>query len=307
MNKLFAGIFLTLIIFVFTACGNSETSNQNFSATLKNTFQVIGGVKSDLSQAAENLSANDSENTSANLKQIFDISKEKISAENAKLTNAEVPENFSASNQKILECLKIEYNLMDRLKENLSVQNEYEAADNFSKSKELFTNLKEQSALLNVDGNNFEEVFDLSSVCQKIENYFNAKKQLRYEKDSAEQAKKDAAAAAAEQAKQRAEAQRRAQSSNDIFCGVGGVTGWSCYAMPDTFRRYNGVGDEYCMYTATLKMITQSGDVKYLDYTIHVGNFPAWFENSQGFKGRISSETNVEQGLLNCLLNHYGD
>ena len=95
----------------------------------------------------------------------------------------------------------------------------------------------------------------------------------------------------------------------DVYCGVGGITGWTCYAMTETFHRYDGDmargGEEYCSYTATLKMVTQSGNVHYLDYIIHVGNFPAWFENSQGYKGRITAETNVEQNLLNCLSNYY--
>ena len=273
MNKFFAGIFLTLTIFVFTACGNSETSNQNFSATLKNTFQVIGGVKSDLSQAAENLSANDSENTSANLKQIFDISKEKISAENAKLTTAEVPENFSASNQKILECLKIEYNLMDRLKENLSVQNEYEAADNFSKSKELFTNLKEQSALLNVDGNNFEEVFDLSTVCQKIENYLNTRKQLRFDRDNA--------TAQAAQVKQNIAPP--VANNNGVYVGSYN-DGTPVYILPETITR-NYYGSQFTFTCA----VRAGNDM--LHYVFegddNLDDMATTYRNNEGYRGGV--------------------
>ena len=219
------------------------------------------------------MSANDSENTSANLKQIFDISKEKISAENKNLTDAEVPEKFSASNQKILECLKIEYNLMDRLKENLSVQNEYEAADNFSKSKELFTNLKEQSALLNVDGNNFEEVFDLSTVCQKIENYLNTRKQLRFDRDNA--------AAQAAQVKQNIAPP--VANNNGVYVGSYN-DGTPVYILPETITR-NYYGSQFtftCAVRAGNDMLHYvfEGDDNMDDMAIT-------YRNNEGYRGGV--------------------
>ena len=58
------------------------------------------------------------------------------------------------------------------------------------------TALKEKSALLKVNGNNFEESFDLFPVYEKINFYLKARSQLRYEKDMAEQAEREAVAAA---------------------------------------------------------------------------------------------------------------
>ena len=270
MKKFFAGIFLTLTIFIFTACGNSETSGQNFSATLKNTFQVVGEIKTDLSQAAENLSVSSSENTVANLQKILDSSKEKISAENEKLTNAEVPEKFSDSSKKILECMKIEYNLLDRLKENISNANEYEAVENFSKSKELFTNLKEQSALLNVDGNNFEEVFELSSVCQKIENYLLGRKQLRYEKDSAAQAQKNVVPVAP-------------PSSGGVYIGSYS-DGTPVYILPETITR-NYYGSQFTFTCA----VRAGNDM--LHYVFegddNLDDMATTYRNNEGYRGGV--------------------
>ena len=189
-----AGLIVAVFIFgvALSQSVKNSTVQENYSETIAKTYMEVSGVKNDLTISANNLSVNGAENFLQNL----DASKEILSNEVKKLDSAEVPEKFSDNHRKILECLKTEYNLMNRLKENFSIQNEYEAADNFAKSKELFTSLKEQSAFLTAQGNNFEEVFELSAVCDKAEKYFNTKRQLRYEKDQKEQAEREKAAAA---------------------------------------------------------------------------------------------------------------
>ena len=179
-----------------------DNAQENYSEKITKTYLEVSGVKKDLETSANNLSANGAEN----FIQTLNTSKEILSNEVKKLNAIEVPEKFLDDHKKVVECLKTEYNLLDRLKENFSIQNEYEAADNFSKSKELFTNLKEQAAFLSVDRNNFDEVFELSAVGEKIENYLNGKKQLRYDKDQKEQAEREKIAAA-EKAKQQAAAE----------------------------------------------------------------------------------------------------
>ena len=99
--------------------------------------------------------------------------------------------------------------------------------------------------------------------------------------------------------------------ARDIYVGTSNATGWDCYAITETFRRYNGDmdrgGETAYTYTATLKMITRNGNVKYLDYTFHAGNFPLWFENSQGYRGRVTSSTPIEWQLYQVISNYYGN
>lgn len=181
-----------------------STSQEDYSKAITKTYQTVAEVKNNLQNAADNLNAYDADQQ--NFLQFLDTSKEILADENKKLSTLEVPEKYLDANKIIIDCLKVEYNLIDRLKDNFAIQNEYEAAENFSKSKELIIGLKEQSAFLNVEGNNFEEVFELSSIAGKVESYFNARKQLRYDKDQKEQAAREKAAAA-EKARQQAAAE----------------------------------------------------------------------------------------------------
>ena len=167
---------------------------ENYFATLADTYQIVADIKNNLNYAADSLNVQNSEQT--NFIQILEISEELLANEVKKLNAVEVPENFSEDNKKIIECLTNEYHLMNRLKENFSIRNEYEAADNFPKSKELITTLKERSAFLVVEKNDFDEIFELSAVGEKIEKFLNAKKQLRYDKDQKEQAEHEKAEAA---------------------------------------------------------------------------------------------------------------
>lgn len=172
----------------------NSTSQENYSKKITKTYQLVAEVKNILQNAANNLNPHNADQQ--NFLQFLDASKEILANENKKLSALEVPEKNSDAHKKIIDCMKIEYNLMNRLRENFSIQNEYEAADNFQKSKELFTNLKEQSSFFIFEGNDFEETFDLSAVSEKLEKYFDAKKQLRYDKDQREQAEREKAAAA---------------------------------------------------------------------------------------------------------------
>ena len=204
-TKNIVAIILSLIAITATASYKFySTSQKDYSNAIIKNYQKVAEVKNNLKNAADNLNPNNADQN--NFLQILETSKEILSNENKKLNQLEVPEKNSDAHKKIIDCLKTEYNLLDRLKENFSIQNEYEAADNFSKSKELFTNLKEQSAFLSVEGNNFEGIFELSAVSEKLEKYFNAKKQLRYDRDQKEQTEREKAAAE-EKAKQQAAAE----------------------------------------------------------------------------------------------------
>ncbi len=95
----------------------------------------------------------------------------------------------------------------------------------------------------------------------------------------------------------------------DVYVGTSSATGWDCYVMTETIQRFNGDmdygGETYCLYNVTLKMITRSGNVRYLDYTFHIGNFPMWFENSQGYKRRVTQkDTPIEWNMHNVIKNY---
>ena len=189
---------LIVVAFIFgvtlSQSVKNSTAQENYQHAVKNTYQSVADVKYILQNIADNLNIQNSDQN--NFLQALENSKEILANENKNLNQLEVPAEYSDVHKKIIDCLKTEYNLLDRLKENFAIQNEYEAAENFVKSKELFTNLKEQSAFLMVKGIDFEEVFDLSAVSEKLEKYFSAKKQARYEKDQKEQEEREKAAAA---------------------------------------------------------------------------------------------------------------
>ena len=97
--------------------------------------------------------------------------------------------------------------------------------------------------------------------------------------------------------------------ARDVYVGTSSATGWDCYIMTDTIKRYNGDmdygGDTAYTQKATLKMVTGSGNVQYLDYTFHVGNFPMWFENSQGYRGRVTrNDTPIEWNMHQVMKNY---
>ena len=92
-------------------------------------------------------------------------------------------------------------------------------------------------------------------------------------------------------------------AAEDVFVGPSPATGWRCYVMTETFRRDNvGTGR-----SITLKMITKSGKLKYLDYYFwrdsdFVNKRYIWrFENSQGYKGIIGDDTPIESAMFEVI------
>ena len=94
--------------------------------------------------------------------------------------------------------------------------------------------------------------------------------------------------------------------ARDIYVGTSNATGWDCYVMTETFKRLVGAR---LNYEVTLKMITGSGNVRYLDYTIGLGGgYPIWYRNSQGYSGEITQYgTPIEWNMYQTLRNYYGD
>ena len=195
-KKIICSILVIGLIIAFGVYNYIDNLQKNYFISISNTFQTVNEIKDNLSNAAESLSTNDVKSTTDNLKQVLDETKEKLTVENEKLISLDTPDKFVDQNKKISDCLKLEYNLMDRLKNVFEFTNEYEAVENFNKSKDIMTDLKEQSTMLNVNGNNFEEVFNISPVYEKIETYLKSRTQLRYDKDMKEQAEREAEAAA---------------------------------------------------------------------------------------------------------------
>ena len=78
--------------------------------------------------------------------------------------------------------------------------------------------------------------------------------------------------------------------ARDIYVGTSNATGWKCYVMTETIRHPN-----IRRYYVTLKMITRSGNVKYIDYEFWIEK-KRWeddkeyvtFKNSQGYKGKVN-------------------
>lgn len=94
--------------------------------------------------------------------------------------------------------------------------------------------------------------------------------------------------------------------AQDVYVGTSPATGWDCYIMTETFQRLVGAR---LNYEATLKMVTNSGSVRYLDYTIGLGGgYPIWYRNSQGHSGAITQYgTPIEWEMYQVLRNYYGD
>lgn len=200
-------LYALLAVFAITAYAGYnffKGAKTNYSDEITDIYQAVSDIQSDLSVAAGNLSATDSEKTSEDFIKKLNSSKESLMDKNKTLNNIDVPEKSSDDIKKLTECLKTEYNLMNRLKEILSIKNEYDAVDDFNKSKDLMIDLKEKSAMLSIEGNNFEDVLNLAAVYEKIEKYLATRKQLRYDRDMATQAAETQAAAQAERDRQAA-------------------------------------------------------------------------------------------------------
>ena len=96
--------------------------------------------------------------------------------------------------------------------------------------------------------------------------------------------------------------------AKDVWVGTSPTTGWQCYIMTETIR---DVSDNQYRSTvqATLKMVTQSQNVKYLDYTFKEGvSTHYWyFETSQGFEGMIDQyKTPIEYNAFVVVRRYLG-
>ena len=84
-------------------------------------------------------------------------------------------------------------------------------------------------------------------------------------------------------------------NAQDVYVGTSNTTGWDCYLMTETMHEIN-----VNRFEVTLKMVTRSRSIKYLDYTFWRDNGGAswWFSNSQGYSGKVdSNETPIEWNI----------
>ena len=290
-NKILAAVIALLAVSSAVGYQYFKGEKTNYLDAVTETYQAVAEIQSDLSIAAGNLSATDAgtvETFVGKLNSAKDILLEK----NKNFSKVDVPEESADDNKKLLESLKTEYNLMNRWKEAVSINNEYEAADDFAKSKDLMLELKEKSAMLSIDGNYFEEIFNLATAYEKVEKYLNAKKQSRYDKDQKEQAERDKAAAA-EKARQEAAvaAAERKKNSAEREIGVYPATGLRAYLLTDTITRFSDG------FSCTV-VCYPSGNPYYISYTFTQRYNGVYFTNSDGYGEYINSfETPVEYNV----------
>lgn len=89
-------------------------------------------------------------------------------------------------------------------------------------------------------------------------------------------------------------------SAQDVYVGTSSATGWDCYIMTETIQIFNGG-----IKKAKLKMVTQSKNVKYLDYRFEWdANIIGYhFSNSSGYRGIVDRyETTIEYNMLQVIL-----
>ena len=100
--------------------------------------------------------------------------------------------------------------------------------------------------------------------------------------------------------------QNNSAQAQDVYVGTSNTTGWACYLMTETIRGdYN---QHRSVAQATLKMVTQSNNVKYLDYTFRkLGRYTWSFRTSQGYEGEVDPYvTPIEYKSLNVAKNYLG-
>ena len=99
--------------------------------------------------------------------------------------------------------------------------------------------------------------------------------------------------------------QNNSAQAYNIYIGTSGE-GWDYYAMTETFSRF---GKTNLTYSATFMVITNTGKIEFLPYTIDEGenNFVS-YTNEFGKKVEVSqSETPMVWGLYKYLKRFYGD
>ena len=96
--------------------------------------------------------------------------------------------------------------------------------------------------------------------------------------------------------------------AQDVYVGTSNTTGWACYVMTETIRETE-LNQYRSEYHATLKMVTNSGNVKYLDYTFFhkVTLKYLYFRNSQGFEGMVDQyKTPIEYNMTGVIGRYLG-
>ena len=86
--------------------------------------------------------------------------------------------------------------------------------------------------------------------------------------------------------------------AQDVYVGTSDATGWDCYIMTETMHDIN-----FNSFEVTLKMVTQSKNTKYLQYTFWRNSYDSdwYFINSQEYSGKVSSETPIEWNILRAF------
>jgi len=88
--------------------------------------------------------------------------------------------------------------------------------------------------------------------------------------------------------------------AQDVYVGTSDATGRDCYVMNETIHwpnRYN------CH--VTLKMVRPSdSNVKLLNYTFMIMQHWTEFENSQGFKDRVSQNYPIELNMWRYIMRY---
>ena len=100
--------------------------------------------------------------------------------------------------------------------------------------------------------------------------------------------------------------------ARDIYIGTSNATGWDCYVMTETINITRRDDNGYLKnFDVTLKMITSSRKVLYLDYSFerheNASHDITWyFVNSQGFQGKVDvRNTPIEYNLWEYVLDNY--
>ena len=297
MKKFLPAVAIVLLATAFVGQQYFKSSSGNYSATISQVFQDTKDIKETLLQSSDNLSVNDVSSTTANFIRHLDESKTNLTTDNGNLTNAEVPDKFSDANKKILECLKTEYNLFDRLKDILSLQNEYEAVESFNKSKDLMQELKEKSAMLSVEGNNFDEVFDFSALYEKVEKFLNTRKQLRYDRDVS-QSQAQTPPVVVVPSPQNNSASIVSNRYGEHYIGTF-KDGNQAYLIEQSV---SGNRDNF---SCTVRAV-RGGKTITISYHFWEDSYGIWhFSNSQGFNKPISESTPVAKDLRDYILWNY--
>ena len=140
-RKLIFGVTIVVIVSLFGLFALNHHYNEmknNYLNLLSATYQDIDGIKTNIDNANKKLAANSEIDTTGDLIKQMNEGTQVIKSNSEILSNIEIPEKekYSEVNKRLIECLQIEYNLLERIKENLAISNEYDAVENQKKTRE---------------------------------------------------------------------------------------------------------------------------------------------------------------------------